>query len=99
MPFGLWAQIGQRNHVLDGSPDALMGRSNFEEDGAAYCKVYELSAVSCAKTAEPIKMPFGLRILVGPRSMCYTEVNIGATWRIRLNRPCAAAMRPFVKLL
>ena len=24
---------------------------------------------------------------------------IGATWRIRLNRPCAAAMRPFVKLL
>jgi len=26
-------------------------------------------------------------------------VHIGATWRIRLNRPCAAAMRPFVKLL
>jgi len=26
-------------------------------------------------------------------------VNIDAIWRIRLNRPCAAAMRPFVKLL
>ena len=26
-------------------------------------------------------------------------VHIGATWRIRLNRPCAAAMRPYVKLL
>ena len=26
-------------------------------------------------------------------------VYIGATWRIRLNRPCAAAMRPYVKLL
>jgi len=26
-------------------------------------------------------------------------VHIGASWRIRLNRPCAAAMRPFVKLL
>ena len=25
--------------------------------------------------------------------------HIGATWRIRLNRPCAAAMRPYVKLL
>ena len=25
-------------------------------------------------------------------------MNIGATWRIRLNRPCAAAMRPCVKL-
>jgi len=26
-------------------------------------------------------------------------VHIGATWRIRLNRPCAAAMRSYVKLL
>jgi len=26
-------------------------------------------------------------------------VHIGATWRIRLNRPRAAAMRPYVKLL
>ena len=24
------------------------------------------------------------------------EVHIGATWRIPLNRPCAAAMRPFL---
>jgi len=23
-------------------------------------------------------------------------VHIGTTWRIRLNRPCAAAMRPYV---
>ena len=26
-------------------------------------------------------------------------VHIDATWRIRLNRPCAAVMRPYVKLL
>jgi len=26
-------------------------------------------------------------------------VHIGETWRIRLNRPCAATMRPYVKLL
>ena len=26
-------------------------------------------------------------------------VHIGAAWRIRLNRPCVAAMRPYVKLL
>jgi len=26
-------------------------------------------------------------------------VHIGTTQRIRLNRPCAAAMRPYVKLL
>ena len=23
MPFGLWAQMGPRNHVLDGSPQVL----------------------------------------------------------------------------
>jgi len=26
-------------------------------------------------------------------------VHIGATWRIRVNRACAVAMRPYVKLL
>jgi len=26
-------------------------------------------------------------------------VHIGATWRIQLNRPYAAAMQPYVKLL
>jgi len=25
-------------------------------------------------------------------------VDTGVTWRIRLNRPCAAAMRPYAKL-
>jgi len=32
-------------------------------------------------------------------SMCYMGVHIGANSRIRLNRLCAAAMLPFVKLL
>jgi len=26
------------------------------------------------------------------------RVHIGATWLIRVNRPCAPAMRPYVKL-
>jgi len=26
-------------------------------------------------------------------------VHIGATWRMRLNRPCAVAVFPYVKLL
>ena len=30
MPFGLWTQVGQRNHVLDGGPDSPMERGNFE---------------------------------------------------------------------
>jgi len=27
------------------------------------------------------------------------EIHISDTWRMRLNRPCAAAMQPYVKLL
>ena len=38
-----------------------------------------------------VRMPFGCI-----RREC---MHIGATWLIRLNRPCAAAMRPYVKLL
>jgi len=40
---------------------------NFEGK-AAHCKVQGHSAVNCAKTAEPIKMPFGLWALMGPRN-------------------------------
>ena len=58
--FGLWAWIGPRNCVLDGDPDASMGRGNFEGKRADHCKVQGLSAESCAKTAELIKMVFGL---------------------------------------
>jgi len=43
-----------------------MGRGNFEGKGASQCKVLGHSAVICAKIAEPIKMPFGLRTWVGP---------------------------------
>jgi len=29
-PFGLWIRMGPRNHVLDGGPDPLMRKGNFE---------------------------------------------------------------------
>ena len=54
---------------------------------------YMDSAMSCAKPAEPIEMPFGMWTLVG------LEKHAGTTWRTRLNRPCVAAMRSFFKLL
>jgi len=49
--------------------------------------------MSSAKTAVPIDMQFGTLNQVGQGG------HIGAIWRTRLNRPCAAAMRPYVKLL
>jgi len=45
------------------------------------------------------EMPFGLCTRVGWRKHVLHGVHIGATRRIRLNRLCAAAMRPYVKLL
>jgi len=44
-------------------------RHNFEGKGAVHCKVQELSAVSCAKTAEPIEMPFGVWIQLAQGAM------------------------------
>jgi len=61
--------------------------------------------------AEPIDLPFGLwtlwwtegcmRSIVFAtwRQCAFMGGHIGATWRILLNRPTAAAMRPYVKLL
>jgi len=52
------------------------------------------------KMAEPLEMPFGLWIPVGQKHIgLLGGVHNGTTWGIPLNRPCAAAMRPFVKLL
>ena len=51
-------------------------------------------AVSCAKTAEPIEMLFGLWFRVGPKKHVLGGVHSGPIWRIPLNRRRAAAMRP-----
>jgi len=53
------------------------------------------TTVSHCKTDEPIELPFG-GTRVGPRNRVLNWVYIGATWRIRLNDPCAAAMRTSV---
>ena len=60
MPFGLRTQAVPRNYLLHGGPDSSMGRDNFEGETGAHCKVWGLSAVTCAKTAELIDLSFGL---------------------------------------
>jgi len=52
------------------------------------------------KTAESIEMLFrGGGNSCRPKKPNIDGVQIGATRRIGLNDPCAAAMRPYVKLL
>jgi len=63
----------------------------------------------CKKTAEPIIYGLGCEldwaegstssiIFARWRQCAHMEGHIGATWRIRLNRPSVAAMRSYVKL-
>jgi len=50
-------------------------------------------AVSCAKMAEPIEIPFGLWTGVAPSKHVLHGMHIGAIWQIRLNCPCSAALQ------
>jgi len=43
------------------------------EKGAFHCKVQRHSAVICAKTAEPIEMPFGLWATMGCRNHVFDK--------------------------
>jgi len=49
--------------------------------------------VCCAKTAEPIDMPFLGKTRVGQGTVYQMGVHISTTWRVRLNDPCYAAMQ------
>ena len=53
-----------------------------------------LFEMTCAKMAEPIEM----LSWVGPRIHILDGVHISDTWQIRLNCPCAAAMRSFCQI-
>jgi len=60
-----------------------------------------VTVLSPAKMVESIEMPFGLWTRVGPTKHLRVlgVVHTGAICLIPLNRRCAAAMWPFVKLL
>jgi len=47
----------------------------------------------------PNKMLFEGQIRVRQRTTILPAVHIGASWQMRLNRPCVAAMWPFIKLV
>jgi len=67
MPFGLRTRVGPRNHALHGV-QIPMGRGNFEEEKRRPIVKYRHTTVICAKTAEPIEMPFGFWARNGPRN-------------------------------
>jgi len=74
MPFGLWTQNGPRNHDLDGFRIPRWEGANFRER-VAHCKVYGLSAVSCAETTKPIDLPLVLWTWVGWRKHEFNHIH------------------------
>ena len=75
LPFGLRTWVGPGNHVLDGDPDPPWEGANFWGEWASHCKVWGHSTVVCAKTAEPIGMPFGLWVGWAVGIMCWMGVH------------------------
>jgi len=71
MLFGLWAEMGPRNHVLEG---VQIGRGNFERKGRPLQSI-GFSAVSCAKTAEPIDLSFRLWTRLGRRKHKFNRLR------------------------
>jgi len=58
-----------------------------------------LSVCTIMSPAEPIEMSFGMWARVRPMNHVLDGVHNAASWRILLNRLCAAVMPPFAKLL
>jgi len=58
-----------------------------------------VTVFSPAKSTELIEMQFGLWTRVRPSKHVLDGVHNGATWQIRLNYTCAAAMQPYIKSL
>jgi len=73
--------MGPKNHVLDGSPGHPMGRGNLLGKRTV-CRDLQkrLNRSRCHLVDDS----------GGPKEACVTWGHTGATWRIRLNRTCAA---------
>jgi len=56
MSFGLWTRVGPRNHVLIWGPDTQCEWAILRRKGRFIVKYGGLSAVSCAKTGEPMEV-------------------------------------------
>jgi len=71
-----------------------MGKAIFWGKGAVYCKVWGRSSVSCAKTAEPMEVSFGLWAWVSQRNHVLDGVQIptrdGTILRSKRGRPKTA---------
>jgi len=54
--------------------------------------------MTCQKRLNRSRCSLGFGLGVGPRKHVLDGIHIGATWRIRLNRPYVAVLQPFCQI-
>jgi len=106
-PVGLRTLMGPSKHVLDGA-QILHAKGQLLGESACPGMPDVTLPVQKRLNRSICRFGFGLRWADGNissvvpatwRQCALMEWHIGATWRIQLNRPSAAAMRLYVKLL
>ena len=106
MPFGLWAQNGPRNHDVQIPHE----KGQFLGKGSPIVKYKDFLPWVVQKRLNRSICRLGCGvgwaekstssiIFARWRQCAHMEGHIGATWRIRFNRPSVAAMRSYGKLL
>jgi len=93
LPFCLWTWMGLRKHKLNHICQMVPMCTSSIVFARWRQYAQQHSAMICGKIAELIEMPFWLWTRVGPRKHVLHGVHIGASWRIRLNRRCPAALQ------
>jgi len=90
IPFGMWALLGP-NHALDGVQIPTREGSFKGEKGPAKDMPGHVRRSIYSKRLSRRQHRYGADDEWGTLD----GVHVFSTWRIRLNRPCAAAMRPY----
>jgi len=103
-PFRLWPRMGPRNHVFDRVQQFFLGG---KEETIVKYKDFLQSAVRESTNRSIYRLDCGVGWAEGRissivfarwRQCAHMERHVGGTWRIRLNRPSAAAMWSYVIL-
>jgi len=93
--FGMCTQVGPMNHILDGSRSPLAKRQFWGWKGDGQDKPGHVRW-----SIYPKRLSRGQRQYSADADWDVLDVvHIGATWRIRLDRPCEAAIWRHVKIL
>jgi len=80
MPLGLRTRLGPGNHVLDGDPDAPIGRGDFEGGEASHCKARDTLQSSVQKRLNQSRCRLGCRLRESCVRWGFRSSMEGAIW-------------------